>query len=337
MYYPALFPKRKRLTEADIAVNVLIGLMKHFMSVSGAPTALVDAGDLCGECPVWVPDQHRLYWTDCVGLSFHCFDWRTRVHRVLAKSVEVYGFRPNVGGGFVVTNTAGIWLWEPGGKLRPVASDAAGQQLQLNDCCADAQGRLLTMSFFYDPAGGYKLGRLIRIDNTGAVNVLDEGFHLGNGIGFSPNQRVLYVTDTIARRIYAYDYQTVSGSVSRRRVFVEVPADEGVPDGLAVDAEGFVWSAQWYGACVVRYDPDGYAERRIAVPAKQTSSVEFGGTDLTDIFITSAAQSEKLPVMPAGYDPDSGVIGGSVYHVNLGIAGQPQRIASIHPRDSNAP
>jgi len=309
--------------------------MKQFMSTVEGVTALVDAGDLCGECPVWAADQQRLYWTDCVGLNFHCFDWRTRTHRVLAQSVEVYGFRPNVGGGFVLTNTAGVWLWELGGTLRPVANETAGLRLQLNDCCADAEGRLLTTSFFYDPAGGYKLGRLIRIDNSGAAVVLDEGFHLGNGIGFSPDQTVLYVTDTVARKIYAYDYEAASGSVSHRRLFVEVPSDEGIPDGLAVDAEGFVWSAQWYGACVVRYDPDGCPERRIAVPAKQTSSVSFGGPDLTDIFITSAAQSEKLPVMPAGYDPDSGVIGGAMYHINLGIEGQPQRVASIYPRESN--
>jgi len=308
--------------------------MKQFMSATEV-TALVDAGDLCGECPVWAADQQHLYWTDCVGLSFHCLDWRTRVHRVIAKSVEVYGFRPNVGGGFVVTNTAGVWLWEPGSKLRPVASEAAGQQLQLNDCCADAQGRLLTTSFFYNPADDYKLGRLIRIDNNGAAVVLDEGFHLGNGIGFSPDQSVLYVTDTVARKIYAYDYETASGSASRRRTLVEVPGEEGIPDGLAVDAQGFLWSAQWYGACVVRYDPDGRRERRIAVPAKQTSSVAFGGPDLTDIFITSAAQSEKLPVMPAGYDSDSGVIGGALYHINPGIAGQPQRAASIYPREPN--
>ena len=91
---------------------------------------------------------------------------------------------------------------------------------------------------------------------------------------------------------------------------------------MTVDSEGFIWSAQWYGSCVVRYDPDGKVERRITTPAKQTSSITFGGKDLTDIFITSAGQSEPLPIMPPNYDPYSGYVGGQLYHVNLDIPGK---------------
>lgn len=214
------------------------------------------------------------------------------------------------------------------GVLRPVAGQAEGSRLQANDCCADEQGRLISASFFYDPAGSYELGRLIRVETDGRAKVLDGGYHLGNGIGFAPDFRTLYVTDTVERKIFAYDYDSERGA-SRRRVLVSVPGEEGIPDGLAVDGAGFVWSAQWYGGCVVRYDPDGWVERRIAIPAKQTSSLAFGGPDLTEIFVTSAGQSERLPVMPPGYDPDSGVIGGAVYHFNSGIAGLPQLPAAI--------
>jgi D-xylonolactonase len=69
--------------------------------------------------------------------------------------------------------------------------------------------------------------------------------------------------------------------------------------------------------------------QRVQVPAKQTSSLAFGGPDLADIFVTSAAQSEAMPVMPPGYDPKSGNFGGALYHINLGIAGQLQHPANI--------
>src|SRR4029077_5673806 len=95
-----------------------------------------------------------------------------------------------------------------------------------------------------------------------------------------------------------------------RRVLVQVPSNEGLPDGLAVDAEGFLWSAQWSGACVTGSHPEGRVERRVATPAKQTSSVAFGGRDLTDIFITSAGRSEPMPLMPGGYAPCSWIFGG---------------------------
>jgi D-xylonolactonase len=79
----------------------------------------------------------------------------------------------------------------------------------------------------------------------------------------------------------------------------------------------------------VRYDPDGKAERRISTPAKQTSCLAFGGPDLTDIFVTSAGKSEPMPVMPPGYDPNTGYFGGALYHLNLGIEGKPEFRAQI--------
>lgn len=137
------------------------------------------------------------------------------------------------------------------------------------------------------------------------------------------------MTDSVARRIYAYDYDNAGGSVRNKRTFVQVPDDQGIPDGLAVDSEGFVWSAQWYGACVVRYDPDGKLERRLSLPAKQTSSLAFGGPDLDELFVTSAARSEPMPVMPPGYDPNSGFFGGPLYRLRPGIRGQIQHMAGI--------
>jgi D-xylonolactonase len=103
---------------------------------------------------------------------------------------------------------------------------------------------------------------------------------------------------------------------------VQVPTTEGLPDGLTVDAEGFLWSAQWYGSCVVRYDPDGRVERRIATPAKQTSSVAFGGPELMDLYITSAGKSEAMPIMPPGYNPHSGRFGGPLFHFRSEVPGK---------------
>jgi len=159
--------------------------------------------------------------------------------------------------------------------------------------------------------------------------VLDDGFHLANGLAFSPDDRTLYFTDSAARRIYAYDYNSQTGEVRNRRVLVQLSPDEGLPDGLTVDEEGFLWSAHWYGSCVVRYDPDGKAERRIATPAKQTSCVTFGGQDLADLYITSAGRSEPMPVMPPGYDADNGFFGGPLYRISAGVRGRPTRKTRI--------
>ncbi len=201
----------------------------------------------------------------------------------------------------------------------------------MNDCTADPAGRLLAGSWFYHPSKDYPLGYLVRVDTDGTAHVIDEGFHLANGLGFSPNGRTLYFTDSAVRRIYAYDYDVSTGMARNRRVFVKVPDERGLPDGLTVDAEGFVWSAEWYGSRVVRYDPDGKLERTISTPAKQASSLTFGGPDLRHIFITSASKSEAMPVMPPGYDPYTGYFGGALYVINAGISGKPALRTKIAP------
>ena len=96
---------------------------------------------------------------------------------------------------------------------------------------------------------------------------------------------------------------------------------EGLPDGLTVDAEGIIWSAQWYGSEVLRYDADGKVERRLRLPVQQVSSVMFGGPDLTDLYITSAGEAWPSQYAPPSFNP-AGPMGGSLYRVRLEISGR---------------
>ena len=284
---------------------------------------IADYQDLCGECPVWDPHSATLYWTDNSSNRLYRYRPATGVHEIVSDQFQVCGFRLNAGGGFTLINHAGVWRWDGAGEPRLIASEVDGHKLRLNDCGADAAGRLLAGSNFYDPAAEYERAKLFSVGTDGRVTILDEGFELSNGIAFSLDSRTLYFTDSTARRIYAYDYDLATGAARNRRVLVAVPNDEGVPDGLTVDAEGYLWSAQWYGSCVVRYDPDGKVERRIQTPAKQTSCACFGGEDLGDLYITTASFSEPMPVMPPGYDPVNGLFGGALYRTRPGVRGLP--------------
>lgn len=299
--------------------------MKQFMEAELA----VPCHNACGEAPLWDSGLQTLFWTDCTGLQFFRFSPATGDWEVLSDGVEVYGFRKNRAGGFVLTNLSGIWLWDGHGAMLPVLTALEDRPCQANDCTADSRGRFLTATFYYNPADIYPLGKLISLSPSGRVQILDDGYHLANGLALSPDEKTLYATDTAARRIYAYDYDIETGSATRRRTLVEVGRQEGIPDGLTVDSEGCLWSAQWYGGCVVRYDPGGRIVARIRVPAKQVSSVAFGGAELTDLYITTAAKSEPMPLMPAGYDPDHGPFGGPLYRVRTEVAGLPAREAAI--------
>jgi len=295
-------------------------------------SVVADFHDACGESPLWHAATECLYWTDITRKQFYRYDSAVKTASILKTGFEISGFGFNEGGGLVAVNSAGIWLWN--GKAEPslLAAEVAGISCRMNDCGADPEGRLLAGTCFFDPERtDYPLGHLLLVDHDGSVRVLDDGIHLANGIGFSPDGRILYFADSIARVIYRYDYDAATGTASNRREFVKIPATEGLPDGLTVDAGGFVWSAQWFGSCIVRYDPDGSVERRIDLPAKQITSLAFGGSDLTDIYVTSAELPDCVAYAPPGYNAYSGNIGGALFLGNEGIQGRLEYPCRIQP------
>jgi D-xylonolactonase len=173
-----------------------------------------------------------------------------------------------------------------------------------------------------------KHGKLFHVAPDGAVKIVDDRIELANGLGFSPDGRTLYFADSAARTIWAYDVNPRVASLSKKRVFVRVGDDEGIPDGLTVDAAGYVYSAQWYGGQVIRYDPDGTVERRIEMPVTQVSSVALGGPDFCDLYITTAGEHWNSPLAPGGYSYDADA-GGGLYRVRVETPGVAEHMAKF--------
>jgi sugar lactone lactonase YvrE len=294
---------------------------------------IADYGTLCGEGPLWSSEEQALYWTDIADRKLYRCQWPDQSCELLSNGLdafEVGGIAHLQSSGFIVVNSQGVWRWVPGTKPKLILNSIEGSQCALNDCIADPEGRIFTGSCFFTSADDdYERGCLFRFDTDGTGHIVDEGISLSNGLGFSPDEHTLYYTDSAERIIYAYDYRRTDGSIRNRRKFVKVPTTEGLPDGLTVDAEGYVWSAQWFGGCIVRYDPDGKEQQRIAIPAAQTSSLTFGGPDLTDIFVTSASLSDALSLAPPQYSTEGRNIGGQLYHLNLGIRGKEEYKAKM--------
>jgi sugar lactone lactonase YvrE len=287
-----------------------------------AVETVADNGDLCGEGPHWDEREQALYWTDIDGQKFYRYLWRDRRHELLHEEFTINGFCLQEDGGLVTTSSQGAWLVKPGAEPLLLASEADGQECRLNDCLADPEGRVYSGSYHLNPDGTSPPSYLFRIDTDGSVHVVDEGICFSNGLAFSPDCRTLYFTDMVARCIYAYDWRRSDGALSRRREFVSVDRSEGMPDGLTVDAEGFLWIAHWFGGCVTRYDPDGKRERKVELPATQTSSLAFGGPELDEIYVTTAAMNNCLMLAPEGYDPSRVLVGGALYRFKAGIRGK---------------
>lgn len=284
---------------------------------------IADDNNLCGEGPIWDADHQRLYWNDMNASLVFQYDRQTGEKKTVSTDLMAAGMTLNVDDSLLFAGFSGLHLWRAPNDLKTLVTHHDGEELFFNDILADAQGRLYASTIYWDAAGTMtKTGKLYRIDPNLSIHVLDEGFGMANGLGLSLDGKTLYFADSTARRIYAYQVDPVTGNVSNRRDFVRVPADEGMPDGVTVDADGFIWNAQWYGGRVVRYDPDGKVERRIELPVTQIASLIFGGPDLNELYITTAGDNWPSPFMPTGYGPNKAACGGGLYRTKLDIQGR---------------
>jgi sugar lactone lactonase YvrE len=290
------------------------------------PELIVDERCVTGEGPLWQPDAGRLYWTDIPTGRIFRYDPATGRHEQAYQGDVVGGFTLQADGALLLFMARGaVKLWRDRAFQTIVEEIAAERHTRFNDVIADPAGRVFcgTLAPRHDygrpdaagqPAWG---ARLYRLDPDGALTTLLEGIGVSNGLGFTPDRRHLYYTDSPRREIYRFDYDVATGAIANRRVWIRTPDGDGqgAPDGLTVDAEGYVWSARWDGGCLVRYAPDGTEEHRIAFPAKKVSSATFGGPDYTDLYVTTAGGDDREANGPGA---------GALFRLRPGVRGLPE-------------
>jgi D-xylono/L-arabinono-1,4-lactonase len=282
------------------------------------PELIADYQCVVGEGPLWHEDEQRLYWSDIVTGRLFRYDPATGRHEQVYSGEQVGGFTIQADGALLLFMERGkIATWRDGTLTTLVDEIPAERPTRFNDVIADPRGRVFcgTISPRYGEDSQENVqGRLYRLDTNLALTVLLEGIGVSNGMGFTPDQRQLYYTDTHTRDISLFDYDAKTGAITNRRPFVVVPPDphEGAPDGMTMDTEGCVWSARWGGGCLVRYAPDGTELQRIRFPARKVSSAIFGGPDLADLYVTTAGGDRK--------DVD-GPGAGALFRVRPGVLG----------------
>jgi len=241
-----------------------------------------------GEGPLWHPTEQCLYWVDITAGELHKSNMALSKYQTyhFDTMIGAFGFRES--GGLILATSHGFSLWE-GDKNQPdlLWNPLPGREdVRMNDGKVDPSGRFWAGSM--DP--DQRRGELYRLDPDGSQHVMLGQIGISNGIGWSPDRKTMYYTDSIQYTIFAFDYDHVSGQISNQRPFIQLPEDDRgvVPDGLCVDLEGCVWSAHWNGWKVARYDPQGQPIQIVEVPAQQVTSCCFGGEKLDQLFITTA-------------------------------------------------
>jgi L-arabinonolactonase len=281
------------------------------------PESIVKARNVIGEGPRWNAAEQRLYWVDFIeNQNIHSWHPITRDLRTYGTEAPVtaLGFRRT--GDLIVATGGHIATFDlTTKKLSLLTSVVDGPPLRLNDGAVDPRGRFWVGSMDAEKQQEPH-GSLFRFDADGSAHTMDSGFTVSNGLGWSPDQRTFYFIDTFRRTILAYDYSASAGTISNRRVLARTGDSDGYPDGMAVDAEGHVLVAFWGGWKIIRYDPDGKAEREIRFPVANPTACAFGGKDLDELYVTTARLGltpEELAKQP---------MAGDLFRVRLEFQGQ---------------
>ena len=219
----------------------------------------------------------------------------------------------------MVSTADELGLWDGASdQVKVLARPEAALPLnRFNDGAMGPGGRFWAGSMQEDlPAGEPATGSLYSLDAAGQVRKKESDLFISNGLGWSPDKRKMYLTDSTRRTIYQYDYDPASGEIAKRIPLIHTPDEPGVPDGLAVDGEGCIWSARWGGWKVTRYDPAGKPMTALTLPVEHPTSCAFGGPDLNLLLITSA----WTPLDAAARHAQP--LAGDVFCVEVGVKGQ---------------
>jgi sugar lactone lactonase YvrE len=275
---------------------------------------------IVGESPVWSPLEQALYWVDITGRKIHRFHPASGGSETFQLPEPVTALALRAAGGLVLSLRKEFALFDlKSQQLTKLGNPEVDRpENRFNDAKCDRQGR-----FWAGTMGVLKWdqpsGALYRLDPNGAMTRLQENVICANGMGWSPDNRTMYFTESFRYAIFAYDFDAVAGTISNRRVFAEVDRAGGAfPDGLTVDAEGYVWSVHNAVGRVVRYAPDGRVERSIKLPVPRPCGCTFGGEEFDTLYITTARETlspEQLAKYP---------LSGSLFAVTPGVRGLPE-------------
>ena len=292
------------------------------MNISEA-VCVAPAGDRCGEGPVWHAAERTLYWTDINRFLIHRFDPDQ-------SSVKSWYFdepvtalaltdREDV---LVVALGSRMILWNSVSDERKEHGFAleGWPDVRLNDGRADPRGSFWagSMRNNVNPDGsgieaGGQDGVLYRIDPDGVVSEWKRGVGISNTLAWSPDHKLFYFGDSLADKVFVYEYDESTGSIGSERPFL-TGLTRGLPDGSAVDSEGFLWNCRYGGKCIVRVAPNGVIDRIVEMPVTNITSCTFGGVDYKTLYVTTASASA----------PPGERLAGGLFSINTDVAGQPE-------------
>jgi len=284
-----------------------------------SPICVWPLGCELGEGPLWW--ESALWFTDIKRKTVHRFDPETGNGDSWQAPSEVGFLAPLDAHRFIAGAKTGLYEFAPATGdftlIRQVEPDRPFNRL--NDGAVDPQGRLWFGSM--DDGESQPGGQLYRF-HRGSLAPMDSGYVITNGPAISPDGRTLYHTDTLQKRIYAFDLG-VDGSLANKRLFVTIEEGAGYPDGPVVDSEGCLWTGLFGGWAARRYAPSGQLLESVSFPTANITKLAFAGPDLTTVYATTASKGLDAAALAA--QP----LAGGLFQFQAQVPGQPQFCVAV--------
>lgn len=263
-----------------------------------------------GENPFWIPETQQFLWEDIPNGRIFRLDVKSGIHETIYDDVLVGGFTVQTDDTLLLFRDHDIAVLQEDGSVKVLRDDIDPATGRFNDVMAVPSGRVLAGTMGNNGLNG----GLYCIDLDGSVTKLWDGTGCSNGMGFTPDLRQFFWTDSTAKTIYRFNYNRDDGELAERSEFLKVTDESwGTPDGMTVDTDGNVWVAFWGGWGVKQFSPQGELLQEIKFPVERTSSCIFGGAEMNELYVTTA-----------GGKPDSDTADGTLYRVRVNATGRPE-------------
>ena len=259
------------------------------------------------EGPLWVAERGYLLFNDIDAARRIRYTPGEGVSIAMERNNQANGLTRDLQGRIVSAEhlTRRVTRYEPDGSLTVIANSFGGKRLlRPNDVIVRSDGAI----YFTDPGGtavpdqwDVTVPGVYRVSaDLGTMSRVVDDMVRPNGIALSPDESILYVSDSRRRHIRAYDLQANGATaLETSRTLVELGGDEpGVPDGMKVDTQGNIYCGGAGGLYVI--DPEGRKLGRIVHGHPATTNVAFGGDDWKSVYFTTRSALFSVDVKIAG-------------------------------------
>jgi sugar lactone lactonase YvrE len=257
-------------------------------------TLRIDRPLALGESPVWDDREGVLWFADITGQLVLCLEPGLPDPRIFPMPAQVCSLGLATEGRLVVALRSGVHLFDPrSGDLEfLVHPEPLPATNRLNDGKVGPDGNFWVGSLDDRPQR-QPVAALYRVTPAGTADRIVSGLRCSNGLAWSPDGRRLYHSDSRGPFVQVFDFDAASGSATNPRRLLTLTEAQGLPDGAAVDVEGFYWSAGISAGVLNRISPAGEIVERIPLPVAAPTMPCFGGADMKTLFVTSLTSTRS--------------------------------------------